>query len=213
MWIRNSLLILAPAVLALGVATIPAEADPETELAPTGCTPWIEWVHSGSSHYYGKGNVACAAGRYAVKNFCRNHQTGEGYVLYGGPVDAPAVATVTCYPGNTAESVHPVEDPPPPFLTGCISWTETISDGTNYYNGRAKAQCDSGNYKAHVLCRNLQTGLGYIVESNAAAARDEVIATCATGNVVESIQVVPSSEPPTDPGPIGAQGPAEDEID
>jgi hypothetical protein len=211
MLIRHSLLTLAAAALALCVVTIPAQADPATELAPTGCSVWTEWVHSGTSHYYGKGNVACAAGRYAVKNFCRNQQTGEGYVVYGPALDAPNQTTVTCFPGNTAESVHAVEDPPPPYLTGCVTWIETINDGTNYYNGRAKAQCDSGVYKAQVLCRNFQTGHGYIINTNTAAARDVATANCATGNVVESITAVPSSDPPSDPGPWGVQGPVEDE--
>jgi hypothetical protein len=205
--IRLSFATLAAAVLGLAVMIVPAEADPTTELAPTGCTTWIDWVHDGSGHYNGKGNVQCAAGRYRSKNVCRNLQTGEGYVIYGPPVDAPNLTSVTCYPGNSAESVHAVEDPPPPGVTGCTTWTEWVHDGTNHYHGRAKAQCDSGNYMAQVLCRNLQTGQAYVLNSHTAAAPHVAAITCASGNTAESVQAVPSADPPSDPGPWGVRGP------
>lgn len=207
MLIRQSFLTLAAALFGLSVVTIPAEADPDptTELAPTGCTTSIEWVHEGNSHYYGKGNVQCGTGRYRAKNVCRNLQTGLGYVVYGTQVvDAPNVATVTCVTGNVAEGVHAVEDPPPAGVTGCSSWIEWVHDGTNHYYGRGNTQCDTGNYTALTSCRNLQTGQTYVVGSSyTAGAPNVATATCSTGNVAESVQAVPSANPPSDPGPWG----------
>ncbi len=83
-------------------------ADPlPTGGATTGCAPWMEWVHEGSNHYYGRGRVQCDTGRYKVKINCRNLQTGATYVVYGTQVvTAPGTATRTCYSGNVAESVE-----------------------------------------------------------------------------------------------------------
>jgi hypothetical protein len=186
--------MLATVVLGLTALTVPAQADPPAvEAAPTGCTSWIEWVHEGSSHYYGRGNVQCDTGRYKAKNVCRNLQTGVGYVVYGTQVvDAPAVASVTCNSGNVAESVHAVEDPAPAGVTGCTAWIEWVHEGNNHYYGRGKTQCDTGQYRARTTCRNLQTGQGYVVDaSQVVTAPNEATATCNSGNVAEGVQAVP----------------------
>lgn len=72
----------------------------------TGCATWMEWVHEGNNHYYGRGRVQCDTGRYKVKINCRNQQTGYAYVVYGTAVNAPYISTTTCYTGNVAETVE-----------------------------------------------------------------------------------------------------------
>ncbi len=75
----------------------------------TGCASWMEWVHEGSHHYFGEGNVQCDTGRYKIKIQCRNLQTGQEYAMYGSQtVYAPNTATAYCYSGNSALSVSAV---------------------------------------------------------------------------------------------------------
>jgi hypothetical protein len=192
----------AAAVLGLSLATIPAQADTATELAPTGCTTSIEWVHEGNNHYYGKGNIQCASGRYRAKNTCRDNQSGLGYVVYGTQVvDAPAVATVTCNPGNTAEAVHAVEDPPPAGVAGCAPWVEWIHDVNGAYYGKGNIQCDTGRYRIKNVCRDNQSGLGYIIYGEQVADAPNVATTnCGWGHTAESVHAV------ADPPPEGVTG-------
>lgn len=158
----------------------------------TGCTPWMEWVHEGSSHYYGRGRVQCDTGRYKVKIQCRNQQTGQAYVVTGSQaVDAPATATTTCYSGNVAESVFAVEDPRPAGVSGCATWKEWVHQGTIHFYGRGSAQCETGSYRAKINCRNLQTGGTYVVYSNVVNAPYVATTTCYSGNVAETVEAVP----------------------
>ncbi|MEV4467487.1 hypothetical protein AB0J51_28155 [Micromonospora echinofusca] len=56
-----------------------AQSDLGVQVAPTGCTTWVQWVQEGgTSYYYGRGNLQCATGRHKVKLQCRNLQTGGG---------------------------------------------------------------------------------------------------------------------------------------
>lgn len=168
----------------------PAAAS--TQATPTGCTTSVQWVQQGSSYWYGKGNVTCATGRYKAKNVCRNQQSGDAYVLYGTQaVNAPGTATVTCYSGNVAEAVHAVEDPPGIGLTGCVTWSQWVLQGNNYFYGRANAQCDTGQYRIRVTCHNMQTGQNYVITgSQIVTAPTATTVTCYTGNVVQSAQAV-----------------------
>ncbi|EST37555.1 hypothetical protein N566_12435 [Streptomycetaceae bacterium MP113-05] len=196
---RRRILALAMAVFGLVFVAAPAQAavgqgsEGASQAAPTGCTSWIEWVHEGNSHYYGRAKVQCDTGSYRVKAQCRNLQTGVGYVVTGTQVvSAPNVATVTCYSGNVAESVHAVAEPPAAGVTGCTSWIEWVHQGNNHYYGRAKVQCDTGSYRVKAQCRNLQTGVGYVVYGTQVVSAPNVATVlCYSGNVAESVQAVP----------------------
>ncbi|MFG3716045.1 hypothetical protein [Micromonospora sp. NPDC047730] len=213
---RHSLPLVAAAVLGLSAVATPAQASPVqaapiqaataqartvahsdlgVQVAPTGCTTWVEWVQEGSnSYYYGRGNVQCATGRYKVKLQCRNLQTGVGYVVYGGyAVNAPGTATTQCYSGNVAEGVYPVEDPLPTVgVTGCVSWAEWVHEGSNHYYGRGTAQCDTGRYRVQIQCRNVQTGQRYIVYGPTVNAPSISTTTCYQGNVADVVSGVPA---------------------
>lgn len=169
------------------------QAVPALQSEPTGCTTWIEWVHEGNSHYYGRGSVQCGTGRYKVKIQCRNLQTGVGYVVYGSQVvNAPSAATTTCNSGNVAESVHAVQDPPATGLTGCVSWMEWVHEGNSHYYGRGSVQCDTGRYQVQIQCRNLQTGVNYVVYGTEAVnAPSLATTTCYPGNRAQSVSAVP----------------------
>ncbi|MFG1954988.1 hypothetical protein [Micromonospora sp. NPDC048830] len=173
-----------------------AQSNVGVQVAPTGCTTWVEWVQEGSNVYYqGRGNVQCATGRYKVKLQCRNLQTGVGYVVYGGyAVNAPGTATALCYSGNVAERVYPVEDPLPTVgVTGCIGWAEWVHEGSNYhYYGRGTAQCDTGTYRVQINCRNVQTGQRYVVYGPAVTAPSISTTTCYRGNVADAVTGVPA---------------------
>lgn len=177
-------------------------AVPARAAAPTGCNATMQWVQEGSNYYFGRGNMQCAIGRYKVKLLCRNQQTGVGYVVYGGTaVNAPATASTTCNTGNTVEGVFAVEDPKPVgVLTGCTPWAEWINSGGNYYYGMGRVQCDTGRYRVHIQCRNLQTGQGYVVAGAAADAPNTISTACNTGNQAESVFAV------ADPRPSGMSG-------
>ncbi|MER7420735.1 hypothetical protein ABT346_28790 [Micromonospora peucetia] len=159
----------------------------------TGCAPWKEWVHEGSSHYSGRGRVQCDTGSYRVKIQCRNAQTGVGYVVYGTEVvNAPSIATTTCYSGNVAEQVYAVQDPPGTGITGCAPWMEWVHEGIKRYYGRGSVQCDTGSYRVQIQCRNLQTGVTYVVYGPyAVSAPDIATTTCYSGNVAEAVVAVP----------------------
>ncbi len=203
--IRSAFLTLAAATLGLSALAVPAHAAPAASAAPaspvtsaapataSGCTTSIEWVTEGSDYYYGRGNIQCATGRYRAKNVCHNLQTGEGYVVYGTQVvNAPATATVTCHTGNVAESVLAVDDPPAAGVTGCATWIEWVTEGSDYYYGRGRLQCDTGRYKADTFCHNMQTGEDYVVHGTQVVnAPDVATTTCNTGNVAQSVQAVP----------------------
>ncbi|MBQ1075831.1 hypothetical protein KBX06_22105 [Micromonospora sp. C31] len=202
---KRALSMLAAALLGVSVLATPAQAAPAArpaqvtqsaptaQAAPTGCVTWIEWVHQGSSHYYGRGNVQCDTGRYKVKIQCRNMQTGVGYVVYGSlAVNAPSTATTTCYSGNVAEAVFAVQDPPATGVTGCAPWIEWVHQGSSHYYGRGRVQCDTGSYKVKIQCRNLQTGVGYIVTgTQVVTAPNVATTTCYSGNVAETVFAVP----------------------
>ncbi|MEH1017858.1 hypothetical protein V6U90_32950 [Micromonospora sp. CPCC 206060] len=199
---RRTFPTLAAALLGLSVLAAPAEAAPVTELAPavgstlsapTGCTTSIEWVVEGSNYYYGRGKVTCSTGRYKVKIQCRNAQTGVGYVVYGSQaVNAPSTATTTCYTGNVAEKVYAVQDPPGTGVTGCAPWMEWVHEGSNHYYGRGRVQCDTGSYRVRIQCRNLQTGVTYVVNgTQTVSAPNTATTTCYSGNVAEVVEAVP----------------------
>ncbi|MBW4721893.1 hypothetical protein [Saccharothrix obliqua] len=184
--IGRALVPLAVAISGLACAIAPAQAE------PVGCTTSIEWVHEGSNHYYGRGNVRCDTGRYKVKVVCSDLQAGTGYVVYGTQVvNAPATATTTCHSGNVARSVHAVEDPPPSGVTGCVSWAEWVAEGISHYYGRGKAQCDTGRYTVKIVCMNLQTGGTYVVHGTEVQAPDVAAATCYSGNIADTVEAVP----------------------
>ncbi|SCL34491.1 hypothetical protein GA0074692_3845 [Micromonospora pallida] len=204
--IRHTLSLVAAAVLGLSAVAAPALAAPApahavaqsdlgVQVAPTGCTTWVEWVQEGSnSYFYGRGKAQCATGRYKVKLQCRNLQTGVGYVVYGGlAVNAPGTATATCYSGNVAEGVYPVEDPLPTVgVTGCVSWSEWVHEGTSHYYGRGTAQCDTGTYRVQIQCRNVQTGQRYVVYGPVVTAPSISTTTCYRGNVADAVSGVPA---------------------
>lgn len=156
----------------------------------TGCTPWTEWVHSGSNHYYGRGRVQCDTGRYKVHIQCRNLQSGQGYVVTGAAVNAPDTSTTTCNSGHQAESVFAAADPRPSGMSGCATWSEWVHQSGSSYFGRGSAQCASGRYKARLSCRNLQTGSTYTTDSAAISAPNRATATCNFGNVADAVQAI-----------------------
>lgn len=121
-------------------------------------------------------------------------QTGAGYVVHGTQVvTAPATTTVLCSTGNTAEVAYAVADPPGAGVAGCATWTEWVTQGSNYYYyGKGNAQCDSGRYAVRIQCRNVQTGQVYVVESYAVTAPATVSTYCYTGNTAETVQAVPA---------------------
>ncbi|WUH89621.1 hypothetical protein OG900_05305 [Streptomyces sp. NBC_00433] len=185
-----------PAVASAQPARAAATAGPHTVtplVEPSGCTTSVSWVTQGSNYFYGLGSVQCTSGRYKAKLVCRNNQTGTAYALYGTQaVNAPATASATCNTGNTAETVQAVADPLGTGLTGCVSWAEWVSEGSNHYYGRGSAQCDSGQYRVKIVCRNNQTGTAYVISgSGAVSAPATTSATCNTGNTAETIQAVP----------------------
>lgn len=193
-----SLAVLAAPAQATPVApeapVTQTRAAPVVQSAPTGCTTSIEWVQEGSSYYYGRGKVQCATGRYGVKLVCRNMQTGVGYVLSGTMVvNAPDTATTTCYTGNRAESVHAVQDPPGTGVTGCVTWQEWVHEGSSHYYGRGYAQCDTGQYTVKLVCRNEQSGVGYVrYGTTVVNAPNSTTALCDSGNTAETVQAVPN---------------------
>lgn len=196
--IRRLFPTLAATVLAVAALATPASAaqpstsGPTTLATPTGCTTSVEWVQEGSNYYYGRGKVQCTTGRYKAKLVCRNQQTGVGYVRYGSQVvSAPNTAVALCDTGNTVESVHAVPDPLPTGLSGCVGWSEWVVEGSNYYYGRGRAQCDTGRYAVQLSCRNVQTGQLYTLTGYAVNAPSTATLTCYTGNRVESVQAVP----------------------
>ncbi|WP_146179897.1 hypothetical protein [Micromonospora sp. RP3T] len=193
--------LIATTMLGLSVLAAPAPAgattrvDLSAQAAASGCTTWVEWVQEGgNSYYYGRGNVQCTSGRYKVKLQCRNLQTGVGYVVYGGyAVNAPGTATTTCYSGNVAEGVYPVDDPlPTTGVTGCVSWAEWVHEGSNHYYGRGTAQCDTGTYRVQIQCRNAQTGQRYVVYGPTKTAPAISTTTCYQGNVADAVAGVPA---------------------
>ncbi|MFI1018354.1 hypothetical protein [Streptomyces sp. NPDC020965] len=191
--IRYRFAMLAAATLGLSALTAPAQAAPDTQAPPSGCTTSVEWVREGNHYYRGRGNIQCDTGSYTAKNVCRNLQTGKGYVVYGTEVvNAPGVATVTCNTGNVAESVHAVESPPVGGVSGCVSWIEWVHEGSHHYYGRGNVQCDTGRYQAKTLCHNLQTGQGYVVYGTEVVnAPGVATATCNRGNRAQSVHAVP----------------------
>ncbi|MGQ0838207.1 hypothetical protein [Actinokineospora sp.] len=79
--------------------------------------------------------------------------------------------------------------------TGCTTWVEWVQEGSNYYYGRGNVQCDTGRYKVKIVCRNLQTGQGYVVYGTQAVnAPNTATTTCYSGNVAESVHAV--QDPP-----------------
>ena len=164
--------------------------DPRPVGVLTGCTPWAEWISSGSNYYYGRGRVQCDTGRYKVYIQCRNVQTGQGYIVTGAAVDAPNTATTSCNSGNQAESVFAVADPRPSGMSGCATWREWVHQSGYSYFGRGSAQCASGRYIVRLSCRNLQTGATYTTDSAAIYAPNTATTTCYVGNVVDALQAI-----------------------
>lgn len=69
---------------------------------------------------------------------------------------------------------------------------ETARTGVDSADSTRVSQCDTGNYTVQTVCRNLQTGQGYVVEtSTVVSAPNVATATCNSGNVAESVQAVP----------------------
>jgi uncharacterized protein (UPF0179 family) len=193
---KKLLLVLAAVLLGVVGVVTPAAAQ-APQLAPAGCTTSIQWVTQGSNYFYGLGSVQCTSGRYRAKEICINNQTGAGYVIYGTQVvNAPATATVLCNTGNSAQTVYAVTDPPDSGQTGCVSWSEWVTQGSNYFYGRGQAQCDTGRYKVKVVCLNEQTGVHYVLTgTQAVTAPAAVSLTCNTGNTAQTVQAV--ADPPT----------------
>lgn len=167
-----------------------AAEDPRPVGVLTGCTPWAEWVTSGSSSYFGRGKVQCDSGRYKVYIQCRSLQTGQGYVVSGSAVDAPNTSTTTCNSGHQAESVFAAADPRPSDMSGCATGREWVQQSGGAYYGRGSAQCASGRYKVRLNCRNLQTGATYVNDSAAVSAPYTATTTCYYGNVVDAVQAI-----------------------
>ncbi len=195
--VKRSLVVFVVAVLGLAGFSPVAGA-----VAPSGCTTSIQWVQQGSDYFNGLGSVQCTSGRYKAKEVCLNNQTGAGYVIYGTQVvNAPATATVLCRTGNSGLSVAAVTDPPDSGLTGCVSWTEWVTQGSNLFYGRGQAQCDTGRYRVKSLCKNEQTGDYYILYgTQAVTAPSAVSITCNTGNTAQIVQAV------ADPAATGLAG-------
>lgn len=82
--------------------------------------------------------------------------------------------------------------------TGCNASMQWVQQGSNYYYGRGNVQCASGRYTIKLLCRNQQTGVGYVVYGGTAVnAPATASTTCNTGNTVEGVFAV------EDPRPVG----------
>jgi len=89
----------------------------------------------------------------------------------------------------------------PAAPTGCTTSIEWVQEGNNYYYGRGNLQCTTGRYKAKLVCRNLQTGVGYVKYGTLVVnAPATTTATCNTGNVAEGVYAV------TDPPAAGLSG-------
>ncbi|WP_329171628.1 hypothetical protein [Streptomyces sp. NBC_01477] len=204
--LRHVLSTLAASVLVLFVPAAPAPAYAAPTAAPaagstpaadpTGCTTWFQWVQTSSPAYLGTGVVQCTAGRYRAKVVCNNAQTGQRHVVYGTQtVNAPASTTATCGSPDEAVTAYPVTDPPGTGVTGCASWTEWVHQGSSAYLGNGLIQCDTGRYRAKAVCRNLQTGVGYVVYSTQVVSAPALTSvTCNTGNSAETVQAV--ADPP-----------------
>ncbi|MEE4545094.1 hypothetical protein V2S66_24390 [Streptomyces sp. V4-01] len=171
-----------------GSAAAPGAVSPHAD--PSGCTTSVAWVVQGNNYFYGKGSVQCTTGRYKAKLVCRNNQTGTAYALYGTEVvNAPATASATCNTGNTAETVQAVADPVGTGLTGCVTWAEWVTQGTDHFYGRGSVQCDSGQYHVKIVCRNNQTGTAYVISgTEVVSAPATTSAVCNTGNTAETVQ-------------------------
>ena len=82
---------------------------------------------------------------------------------------------------------------------GCTTSIQWVQEGSNYYYGRGSVQCTSGRYTVKLLCRNQQTGVGYVLYGTSAVnAPAAATTTCYTGNTVEGVFAV------EDPIPVGA---------
>jgi|GEM_PF-2971821 len=183
--IKRVTAVVAAVFLALfGMIGLATQAQ---AVAPTGCTTSIQWVQQGSDYFQGKGNVTCTAGTYRAKLVCHNMQTGEMYVKYGTQVvSAPGTASAICNTGNVAEKVAAVPDPLGTGVSGCIFWTEWVQQGSNYFQGKATVSCDTGSYRAKLVCRNQQTGTAYVKYGTLVVnAPATTTAICDTGNVAE----------------------------
>jgi hypothetical protein len=174
-------------------APIPTQAAPaQIQAAPTGCTTSIQWVQQGSDYFQGQGNVTCTSGSYRAKNLCLNEQTGAEYAKYGTQVaTAPGTASVICDTGNVAEKVAAVAYPLGTGVTGCMSWTDWVTQGSDYFQGQGNIQCDTGSYKVKLLCMNEQTGVGYVKYGTQVVTAPAVVTLiCNTGNVAQQVAAV-----------------------
>jgi hypothetical protein len=189
--LRRWFVLIAAALL--GLCFLPATAQAASPAAdPTGCTTSVQWVTQGSNYFQGLGTLTCQTGTYKAKAVCMNEQTGVGYVNYGSQtVSAPATTTVMCNTGNVAQTVLPVTVPAGTGVTGCATWGEWVTQGSNLFFGRANVQCDTGSYKIKAVCHNDQTGADYLVEgTEVVTAPAKVSITCNTGNVESAIGAV-----------------------
>lgn len=196
---RRVISAAAAVFLGLLALVIPTAAQ---AAVPTGCTTSVEWVQQGSNYFQGKGNVTCTAGTYRAKLVCHNLQTGEMYVKYGTQVvTAPSTASAICNTGNVAEKVAAVADPLGTGVTGCIFWSEWVQQGSNYFQGKATVSCDTGTYRAKLVCRNQQTGAAYVRSGTSVVTAPALTsAICDTGNVAE--QAIGAAAP-AGPGATG----------
>ncbi|MFE7046114.1 MULTISPECIES: hypothetical protein [Streptomyces] len=108
--LKRTMVTLATAVLGLSaLAAVPAQAAPVAQAdPPTGCVTWVEWLHEGNALWYGGAHVQCDTGTYQAKAVCHYRSSGQSYVAYGNPVEAPDVAVVACAPGGIAQIVQAV---------------------------------------------------------------------------------------------------------
>lgn len=181
----------AAVLLGLFPLVIPAQAQ---AAAPTGCTTWSSWVYQGNNIFEGQGNVSCATGSFEAKDLCWNEQTGDAYVKYGTQVvTAPNTATVICDTGNAAEQVAAVAEPPGTGVTGCMSWSNWVFTGYNSaYLGLGVIQCDTGSYRAKIVCHNVQTGWDATIYGSYATAPATASGICSDPWEALTVTAVPA---------------------
>ncbi len=94
-----------------------------------------------------------------------------------------------CFLPAPAQAATPAAAP-----TGCTTSVQWVTQGNNYFQGLGNITCQTGTYKAKLVCRNEQTGTAYaLYGTQVVTAPATASATCNTGNVAES--VLPVNQP------------------